>query len=71
MQSSKTAGAGGSGLGLAICREIVLLHQGKIWAANAASGGAIFHLLLPTDLSPGAVQPLAKELLDLSANAAL
>jgi two-component system, NarL family, sensor histidine kinase BarA len=50
-QSSKTAtGAGGSGLGLAICREIVLLHQGKIWASSAASGGAVFHVLLPTDL---------------------
>ncbi len=68
-QSSKTAnGAGGSGLGLAICREIVLLHQGKIWATNAASGGAIFHLLLPTDLSPGAVQSVAKETRDLSTN---
>ena len=39
-QSSNTAnGAGGSGLGLTICREIVHLHQGKIWASNAASGG--------------------------------
>ncbi len=43
-------GAGGSGLGLAICREIVHLHQGKIWAANGPSGGAVFHVVLPTDL---------------------
>ena len=50
-QSSRTAnGAGGSGLGLAICREIVHLHQGKIWAANGPSGGAVFHIVLPTDL---------------------
>jgi signal transduction histidine kinase len=50
-QSSRTAnGAGGSGLGLAICREIVLLHQGKIWAANGSSGGAVFHIVLPTGL---------------------
>ncbi len=72
-QSSKTAnGAGGSGLGLAICREIVLLHSGKIWASNADSGGAIIHLLLPTDLaSPdsAAVRPATGELLDLSTNA--
>ncbi len=47
-QSSKTDnGAGGSGLGLAICREIMLLHRGKIWAANAPEGGAIFHFVLP------------------------
>ena len=51
-QSSKNAnGAGGSGLGLTICREIVHLHQGKIWASNGKAGGAVFHLLLPLDLA--------------------
>jgi len=70
-QSSKTAnGAGGSGLGLAICREIVLLHNGKIWASNAPSGGAIFHLLLPTDLVAENAPPVVAKTLDLSANAA-
>ena len=28
----------GSGLGLAICRSIIMLHQGKIWAEEAATG---------------------------------
>ena len=67
MQSSRTAnGAGGSGLGLAICREIVHLHQGKIWAANGPSGGAVFHIVVPTDLgaqtqdAAGAQKPLEK-----------
>ena len=72
-QSSKTAnGAGGSGLGLAICREIVHLHNGKIWASNAASGGAIINLLLPRDLAlpdTGAVQQVLKGPHDFSANA--
>ncbi|MGO8952570.1 MAG: ATP-binding protein [Rhodomicrobium sp.] len=51
-QSTKTDnGAGGSGLGLAICREIVHLHHGRIWATNAGSGGAVFHVVLPKDLA--------------------
>ena len=51
-QSTKTDnGAGGSGLGLAICREILHLHHGRIWATNAGSGGAIFHVVLPIDLA--------------------
>jgi signal transduction histidine kinase len=52
VQSTRTAsGAGGSGLGLAICREIVHLHQGKIWASNRTTGGAAVHFVLPTDLA--------------------
>lgn len=42
-QSSLTrTGAGGTGLGLAICREIIMAHQGRIWANNAPEGGAVF-----------------------------
>jgi len=42
----------GYGLGLAICKKIIEDHQGKIWASNHESKGAIFHLTLPlaTDL---------------------
>ena len=48
VQSSKAdSGTGGTGLGLAISREIVELHQGKIWAENNDSG-ATFVVLLPT-----------------------
>jgi signal transduction histidine kinase len=51
--SRRETGAGGSGLGLAICREIVHLHEGKIWAANAPTGGgAVIHFVLPKALSP-------------------
>jgi signal transduction histidine kinase len=48
VQSSKTKSSiGGTGLGLAITQQIVLAHQGKIWAENAPSGGACFNVLLP------------------------
>ena len=37
----------GLGLGLAICRQLVALHGGKIWAANAKGGGARFTFTIP------------------------
>jgi len=37
----------GGGLGLAICRGIIYAHGGKIWAQNAAEGGAVFTFTLP------------------------
>jgi len=42
----------GVGLGLAISRAIVEAHGGKIWAANAASGGAVFTFTLPLGSPP-------------------
>jgi signal transduction histidine kinase len=48
VQSTKTrSGAGGTGLGLAISREIATTHKGRIWAENAAGGGAAFVLEIP------------------------
>jgi PAS domain S-box-containing protein len=48
VQSSTTKdGSGGTGLGLAICRKIVHAHGGRITAANAPGGGAVFDLWLP------------------------
>ncbi len=40
-------GSQGIGLGLYISREIVKLHQGKIWAENTVGGGATFLVELP------------------------
>lgn len=48
VQSSKTnMGAGGTGLGLAICRQIILMHNGKIWAENNSERGARFQFQIP------------------------
>lgn len=52
VQSSKTRSeAGGTGLGLSICREIVLAHQGRIWADTNAKAGASLFIELPTQLT--------------------
>lgn len=37
----------GMGMGLSICRSIVDGHQGRIWAANSESKGAMFCMALP------------------------
>jgi signal transduction histidine kinase len=48
VQSSKTkTGAGGTGLGLAICREIIIGHEGRIWAENRPESGAEFIMEIP------------------------
>ncbi len=48
IQSSKTkSGSGGTGLGLTICKEIIAVHNGKIWAENNPAGGAVFRFFLP------------------------
>jgi two-component system, OmpR family, sensor histidine kinase KdpD len=36
----------GVGLGLSICKGIVEAHGGRIWAANASDGGAVFRFTL-------------------------
>jgi two-component system, OmpR family, sensor histidine kinase MprB len=44
----------GSGLGLAIVRQVAEQHRGQVTAANAADGGAVFTLELPTTAVAGA-----------------
>jgi two-component system phosphate regulon sensor histidine kinase PhoR len=43
---------GGTGLGLAIVKHLVGLHGGKVTAANAPEGGAIFTVDLPGGQAP-------------------
>ncbi len=38
----------GTGLGLAICKEIVLAHNGRIWAESIVGSGSKFSFFLPT-----------------------
>jgi Na+/proline symporter/signal transduction histidine kinase len=40
--------AQGSGLGLAICKQIIALHEGKIWVESEPDKGAKFCFTIPT-----------------------
>ncbi|MGE3871523.1 MAG: sensor histidine kinase [Parvibaculaceae bacterium] len=44
-----TTKSSGMGMGLAICRSIMQAHGGNLWASPQASGGTIFHMLIPID----------------------
>lgn len=41
----------GTGLGLSICKEIINLHNGKIWVESDAEAGSTFHFTLPIEQS--------------------
>jgi two-component system NtrC family sensor kinase len=49
--STKQVGEG-TGLGLSICFGIISEHKGRIWAENAPTGGATFHIDLPIEQPP-------------------
>ena len=39
--------ASGAGIGLFVCRQLIIAMHGRMWAANAAAGGAEFGFELP------------------------
>jgi PAS domain S-box-containing protein len=47
VDNSATRKEGGSGLGLAITKELVELHNGRIWVEDAQDGGCCFNVLIP------------------------
>ncbi len=51
-EGGRERGKAGAGLGLAIARDIVEAHGGEISAENAADGGAVFVVRLPSSPQP-------------------
>jgi len=47
VDASATRKAGGTGLGLSICRQLIDLHNGRIWAESELGRGSTFSFILP------------------------
>ncbi len=48
---SRSRETGGSGLGLAITKQLVLLHDGRIWVESEVGEGTTFFIALPQETS--------------------
>ncbi len=47
LDSGRGRKKGGTGLGLAISKEIIIAHNGKIWAESEFGKGSVFHFAIP------------------------
>jgi two-component system sensor histidine kinase KdpD len=52
-----TGNVPGTGLGLSICKGLVEAHGGRIWAENAAGGGAVISFTLPLGTNQATIPP--------------
>jgi two-component system cell cycle sensor histidine kinase/response regulator CckA len=50
-----TKKSGGTGLGLAVASQVVMQHEGHIYAESALGEGTTFHVLIPASEAPTAV----------------
>jgi signal transduction histidine kinase/ActR/RegA family two-component response regulator len=63
VDASATRKVGGTGLGLSICRQLVELHNGRIWAESQVGSGSTFAFILPVSQpdvhlpAPAAIDP--------------
>ena len=59
VDASATRKMGGTGLGLSICRQLVELHNGRIWAESELGRGSVFTFTLPVSQTdaPAPVAP--------------
>ena len=53
-EAGKDASLKGTGLGLAICKEIITLHNGRVWVESEENQGATFYFSLPLKKEPAA-----------------
>jgi DNA-binding response OmpR family regulator len=58
----------GMGIGLSLSRELVELHQGKIWVESSPGEGASFFVFLPLDRSHFSDDQIAVETLEIASN---
>jgi signal transduction histidine kinase/DNA-binding response OmpR family regulator len=62
VDASATRKVGGTGLGLSICRQLVELHNGRIWAESRVGHGSTFTFIVP--VSQPEVHPPAPTAVD-------